>query len=234
MFGIPKLNYDAGNKTRFGMSRVDQSRERDAIRKEYARLAPVYDTRWSLYIEATTNATLARLSAHRTARILDVGCGTGILLQGLAQKFPQATLFGIDPVPEMLAVARTCVSPSTELHEAWVEELPFEDNTFDVVVSCNMFHYVQQPVSALVEMSRVLRPGGELLITDWCDDYLTCRIFAWCLRLFSPVHMKVYGRWECLRLLKEAGYPQAHLERYKINWLWGLMTARMTKHTGHL
>ncbi|MGH8307870.1 MAG: methyltransferase domain-containing protein [Gammaproteobacteria bacterium] len=216
------------------MGMVNLSKERDPIRKEYARLAPEYDTRWSFYIEATTRATLARLSAHRTARILDVGCGTGILLQRLTQKLPQATLVGIDPVPEMLAVARTRVSPSTELREAWVEELPFEDNKFDVVVSCNMFHYVRQPVSALMEMSRVLRPGGELLITDWCDDYLTCRIIGWWLHLFSPVHVKVYGERECLRLLKEAGYPQSHIERYKINWFWGLMTARMTKHTGHL
>jgi ubiquinone/menaquinone biosynthesis C-methylase UbiE len=140
------------------------------------------------------------------------------------------TLVGVDPVPEMLAVARGRVPPSTELHEGWAEELPFKNNAFDVVVSCNMFHYVRQPVVALMEMSRVLRPGGELLITDWCDDYLACRACDWWLRLFSPAHVKVYRERECRRLLKEAGHPQAHIERYKINWLWGMMTARVTKH----
>jgi SAM-dependent methyltransferase len=93
-----------------------------------------------------------------------------------------------------------------------------------------MFHYVRQPVCTLMEMSRVLRPGGELLITDWCDDYLACRVCDWWLRLFSPAHVKVYRERECLRLLKEAGHPQAHIERYKINWRWGLMTARVTKY----
>lgn len=87
--------------------------------------------------------------------MLDVGCGTGALLQELARKFPQATLVGVDPVPEMLAIARKRVSPSTELREGWAEELPYEDKGFDVVVSCNIFHYVRQPVSALMEMSRV-------------------------------------------------------------------------------
>lgn len=212
------------------MDTTDQHKGRDPVVKEYARLAPEYDTRWSFYIEATTSATIARLSLPLSGRVLDVGCGTGALLQELARKFPQVTLVGVDPVAEMLAVARGRVPPSTELREGWAEELPFEDNDFDVVVSCNMFHYVRQPVSVLMEMSRVLRPGGELLITDWCDDYLACRVCDWWLRLFSPAHVKVYRERECLRLLGEAGHPQAHIERYKINWLWGLITATVKKH----
>lgn len=207
-----------------------QHEGRDPIVKEYSRLAPVYDTRWSFYVEATTSATIARLSLPPTGRVLDVGCGTGVLLQKIAHKYPQATLVGMDPVPEMLGVARERVPASTQLREGWAEELPFEDNDFDVVVSCNMFHYVRQPVSALMEMHRVLRPGGELLITDWCDDYLSCRVYDWWLRLFNPAHVRTYNEQECLRLLKGAGLPQARIERYKINWLWGLMTATVTKN----
>lgn len=214
------------------MDTTDQHKGRDSIVKEYSRLAPEYDTRWSFYIEATTSATIARLSLPLTGRVLDVGCGTGALLQKLAQNCPQATLVGLDPVPEMLAVARGRVPPGTELREGWAEELPFEDDDFDVVVSCNMFHYVRQPVSALREMSRVLRPGGELLITDWCDDYLACRVCYGWLRLVSAAHVRVYREQECLELLQEAGYPQAHIERYKISWLWGLMTAKVTKQAG--
>ncbi len=202
---------------------------RGPIVEKYSHLALQYDTRWSFYVEATTNATIARLLLPPTGRVLDVGCGTGALLQKLGRRFPYLTLVGVDPVPEMLAVARGKVPPDVELCEGWAEDLPFRDNTFDTVVSCSMFHYVQQPVTALVEMSRVLRPGGQLLITDWCGDYLTCRVCDLWHRLFSPAHIQVYRERECRRLLKEAGYPQADIECYKINWFWGMMTAKVIK-----
>lgn len=212
------------------MRTADNHKGRESVVKEYSRLAPDYDTRWSFYVETTTSATIARLSPPPTGRVLDVGCGTGALLQKLARKFPQARLAGVDPAPEMLAVARRRVSPETELREGWAEDLPFAEGAFDVIVSCSMFHYSRQPIAALVEMTRVLRPGGKLVITDWCGDYLACRVCDWWLGLVSPAHFTVYRERECLRLLKEAGHPQAHIERYKINWLWGLMTARSTKH----
>jgi ubiquinone/menaquinone biosynthesis C-methylase UbiE len=161
-------------------------------------------------------------------RVLDVGCGTGALLDQLSRSYPQARLTGVDPVPEMLAVARTRLSADVDLREGWAERLPFPDESFDVVVSCNMFHYIRKPIAALQEMGRVLRSGGELVITDWCDDYLVCRVCDWYLRLFNPAHFKVYRQRDCLGLLATAGYPDAEIERYKISWLWGLMTVKVT------
>lgn len=197
--------------------------------EEYSRLARDYDTRWSFYVEATTRETMARLAPRPTDRLLDVGCGTGALLYRLARSYPPAQLVGLDPVPEMLAIARRRLPEGIELREGWAEQLPYEDASFEVVVSCNMFHYIRQPVVALREMGRVLRPGGQLVITDWCDDYLACRVCDWYLRLFNRSHVKVYRERECRRLLKDSGFAQPEITRYKINWLWGLMTASVNK-----
>jgi ubiquinone/menaquinone biosynthesis C-methylase UbiE len=213
------------------MAKLRRRRSREPIVEEYARLASDYDKRWRFYIEATIEETLARLRLGPRDRVLDVGCGTGVLLDRLIGTHPRAQLAGVDPVPEMLDVARRRLSDSVDLREGWAERLPFEARQFDVVVSCNVFHYIRQPVEALREMDRVLRPGGRLIITDWCDDYLACRLCDLYLRWFSRAHFKTYGERECARLLEGTGHAQVDIDRYKINWLWGLMTARATKGT---
>ena len=52
------------------------------------------------------------------------------------------------------------------------------------------------------------------------------------LRLVDPAHQRAYGSREYLQLLNRAGYAEAAVERYKINWLWGLMTARAVRPEG--
>lgn len=211
------------------MTRSTNPPPKHPVVEEYARLAPGYDARWSFYVESTSRETLARLSLKSTDRLLDVGCGTGALLSRLSRSHPGARLVGVDPVPEMLGAARRKLPPSVQLAAGWAEWLPFESGRFDVVVSCNVFHYIRQPMTALLEMNRVLRSGGQLVITDWCDDYLACRACDLYLRLFSPAHFKIYRKRECMRLLEEAVHGEMNVERYKINWLWGLMTAKVTK-----
>ena len=201
----------------------------DPVIAEYSAAARDYDDKWSFYVDSTTRATLSRLQMRPEDRVLDIGCGTGELLSRIAAKYPAASLAGLDPVPEMLAVARKKLSASVELRVGWANELPWPDASFDVVVSCNMFHYVTHPVAAIREMQRVLRPAGQILITDWCDDYLACRICNLYLRLTSRAHYKTYREKECRTLLHQAGHRDAEIERYKISWLWGLMTARATK-----
>jgi ubiquinone/menaquinone biosynthesis C-methylase UbiE len=201
----------------------------DPVVAEYARAAEHYDEKWAFYVEATTRETLRRLPMTSGARVLDVGCGTGELMRRLRAKYPHAVLAGLDPVAEMLAVARDKLSGNEDLRTGYADALPWGAGTFDVVVSCNMFHYISHPVEALREMGRVLRPGGSLVLTDWCDDYLACRVCNLYLRLTNRAFYKTYRQAECRELLHAAGYRDVTIERYKISWLWGLMTAVVKK-----
>jgi SAM-dependent methyltransferase len=197
-----------------------------AVQSSYRKLAAVYDRRWSRYVEASTRETLRRAALGPEDRVLDLGCGTGALLAAVRRLVPGVRITGVDLVPAMLAVARAKLEPSSRLlTAAEAGALPFRAATFDVVVSSNSFHYWPRPLAGLAEIARVLRPGGRLVLTDWCDDFLACRLCDHLLRLVDRAHHRAYRRAELERLLEQTGYRLLAVDRYKIDWLWGLMTA---------
>lgn len=196
----------------------------DTLAREYSLLAERYDTRWAHYIRATCQRTLAQVRLRASDRVLDVGCGTGVMLAELQRRNDAARLVGIDLVPQMLDVARRRLPAAVALHLAAADRLPFDDASFDIVLSASVFHYLSDPGAALREWTRVVRPGGQLVITDWCADYLTIRILHRYLRRFRPAHQRAWRVDEMTRWLSGAGCRVDTIEKYKIDWLWGLMT----------
>jgi SAM-dependent methyltransferase len=103
--------------------------------------------------------------------ILDIGCGAGvdsILAAKLA--WASGAVTGIDLVPEMLARARENARlagvDNVTFQEASAEQLPFPENSFDVVISNGVFNLVVDKVKALSEVHRVLKPGGRFMLAD--------------------------------------------------------------------
>ena len=107
-------------------------------------------------------------------RVLDVGSGTGYLLNALAPRVPDAeALCGVDPAPNMVRVSRSAVKdPRVRFDTGVAESLPYPDAAFDLVVSTTSFdHWADQPLG-LRECARVLSPGGRLVLTDQFSDLL--------------------------------------------------------------
>lgn len=193
-------------------------RHTDAVRERYDRLAREYDERWAGYIGSSVRHTLDRLHVAPGEIILDVGCGTGALQKQLGD-----AVVGVDLSTGMLAHASGTRAASD------VMRLPFRAQTFDVVASTSSLHYWTEPIQALREIRRVIKPQGRLVLTDWCDDYLACRICDRLLRVRSGSgYVRAYGSRELRALVEQAGYPDVVVEKYKIGWLWGLMTAVAT------
>jgi ubiquinone/menaquinone biosynthesis C-methylase UbiE len=98
--------------------------------------------------------------------VLEVAVGTGLNLRLYP---PEARLTGVDLSPEMLVLARSRaneIGRAIELKEADVADLPFDDNTFDTVVSTLAMCAVPDERAGIAEIRRVLRPGGRLLLLD--------------------------------------------------------------------
>lgn len=189
-----------------------------AVRERYDRLARRYDDRWAGYIGSSVRHTFDRVKVAPGQRTLDVGCGTGALHKLLGDD-----VIGVDLSLGMLARG------SGSRVAGDVMRLPFHDGAFDVVASTSSLHYWVAPVDALREIKRVTRPGGQLVLTDWCDDYLACRVCDRLLRLtHSGGYARAYGSRELRGLIQTAGYATVNVEKYKIGRLWGLMTAVAT------
>lgn len=101
-------------------------------------------------------------------RVLDVGCGTGILARTALQRvMPGGTVTGVDPNPGMLGVARR--TPGIEWRQGAAEDLPFADGAFDTVVSQFALMFFDDRARAVTEMRRVLVGGGCVAVATWAD-----------------------------------------------------------------
>lgn len=196
--------------------------------RSYSRQARKYDRAWAHYNQKTLRATLEAMPWDGLTRILDVSCGTGLLEEAARSLHPETQIIGVDICAAMLAEARKKLMGGDRvvLINAAAEALPFAEGSFDAVVSANSFHFYRSPSQALREFHRVLRPGGWLVVVDWCDDYLACKFCDRVLRILDPAHFRTYGMKQCQTLLTEAGFRIELGRRFKIDWLWGLMAHR--------
>jgi SAM-dependent methyltransferase len=105
-------------------------------------------------------AVLDAAGAGPGIRLLDVGCGSGLALVLARER--GATTSGLDISPALLAIARDRL-PGADLREGDMEELPFEDASFDATTGVNAFQFAGDPRHALREAARVTRPGGRVV-----------------------------------------------------------------------
>jgi len=113
----------------------------------------------------------------RSGKILDVGCGFGVTNLVLAGHFVDSELVGIDLSEPLLRLARELAQAANlgervRFEKADVQQIPYEDNSFDVVINANMVHLVEDPVEMLNEIERVLAPDGFLFIADLRRSWL--------------------------------------------------------------
>jgi ubiquinone/menaquinone biosynthesis C-methylase UbiE len=137
--------------------------------------------------------------------LLDVGCGTGWASRTAAGA--GTAVVGIDLSEGMIRQATTLSKGIDRVRFALAdaESLPFADGAFTALLCTNAFHHYPRPQRAVAEMTRVLAPGGRLVIGDASADLMTARIADVFLRHFEPGHVRLYRLAELGALMHGAG-----------------------------
>src|SRR5436309_9201148 len=112
----------------------------------------------------TYEAALERIGLEPGWRVLDVGCGAGAFLRLVAER--GCVPHGIDASEALIAFARTRL-PNADLRVGEMEELPWGDDSFDLVTGFNSFFFADDMVVALREAGRVAKPGAPVVIQVW-------------------------------------------------------------------
>jgi ubiquinone/menaquinone biosynthesis C-methylase UbiE len=179
--------------------------------------------RWAPYYDLVTNLmtlgqarrlrkrTVDQALIHPGDSVLDVGCGTGEVTLLAKTRARHGAVYGIDPAPEMIAVARRKAARKgleIDFRVGVIEALPFPDSSLDVVTSSLMMHHLPDDLKArgLAEIYRVLKPGGRILIADFTrptGSFLNHLFIAF------TRHQRLQSGIEDLQaLLRDAGFRQ--------------------------
>jgi ubiquinone/menaquinone biosynthesis C-methylase UbiE len=151
--------------------------------EHFDRWAPTYDAFWGQrYVDRIHQLMLESVAgsgAPVPSAVLDVGCGTGRLLEKARAIWPAARLLGVDPAPGMIEVARRRI-PKATMDVAGAEALPLPDASVDLVLTCLSLHHWKDRAQGLRDAARVLRAGGQVCLADITAP-------AWVSRLFHGI-----------------------------------------------
>lgn len=188
--------------------------------REFTKAAKVYDSGHAGIYELCKDdyePILEELKKVPVHDLLDVGCGTGPMIELLSKEYADLRMTGLDLTPGMIEAAQAKHIPYTRFIVGDSENLPFEDDSFDAVICSNSFHHYPNPQAFFDGVARVLRPGGRLVLRDmtsikpvvWLMNHIEMPL----AHLLGHGDVKGYTLDEVAALCDKAGLHVVTLER---------------------
>ena len=155
--------------------------------KEFTKAAEIYDSGHAGIYELCKEdypPILEELKKYSFQNLLDVGCGTGPMIELLTKEYPDRYYTGLDLTPKMIETANAKKLQNTNFLVGDSENLPFSGGSFDAVICANSFHHYPNPQKFFDGVARVLAPGGIFILRD----YTSVDMIVW---LMNHVEMPI-------------------------------------------
>lgn len=179
----------------------------------FNKTAEDYDTSHDgKFVQCMYREILARVPDTKGQRILDLGCGNGNILKTLKERIP-AEYYGLDISEKMIEEAGKKLGKAARLQVGDAEQLPYQDNFFDVVVCNASFHHYPNPEKAAAEMGRIMKTGGLLILGDPTMPPVMIEMFNWALKWSSSGDVKLWKKREIRELFAHNGFVMEEWKR---------------------
>jgi ubiquinone/menaquinone biosynthesis C-methylase UbiE len=196
-------------------------------REKFHKQAEKYDSgNKGKHARSLYESVINKLDVLSFNNLLDVGCGTGNLLKLISTRY-DVQISGADLTPKMLNIARIKLGDKADLKVGDSEELPFDNDKFDMVICTDSFHHYPHPEKVLAEIRRVLQQDGMLLIADPYTPTPLRQLVNLYFKLSRSGDVKIYPESDIRKLLEKAGFISIEYEHAGTNAF--IATAKIKK-----
>lgn len=169
--------------------------EKSRVINFYKFLSKIYDAiNPAFYTNSMRTRIIKAANIHKHSLVLDVGCGTGYTTEGILREVKNGNVIGIDLTPEQLKRATVKLGNYVMFVRGDADNLPFQADKFDAVISAGAIEYFPNAARTIKEMTRVVKKKGKVVVAgpekDWFDKFRISR------SLYSPSVKEVQTFYE--------------------------------------
>ncbi len=197
----------------------------ERIRARYERWAGRYDRAYGPYGRRTAGPLVRAISRTQATEVLEIACGTGIVSERLLDGCPRIRLTCLDLSQAMLDVAGRRLrgfGGRVQLVRGAIEQASLPVASYDAIACANAFHLFQDGARVIERCAGLLRPGGTLVVVDWCRESPAMRMLAF-LQRWGRLRRRMRSRAELANLFERSGLVVESRERFGVPPAWGMM-----------